>query len=344
MERWREEFGPGGVIEEAGPVYPCLPVYCLTEGSLEEALPVGEYVDLPVPVDPRDVPHSLQRITDTMGDNYVVRWPRKVKFTNGELASSRWISCRKYGAEEAKELAWAYFSARYRGMLPDRDPFDMSEQALRGPLGEPDEFGRRFHGDRDHRFTVWSFGKPLVGTFKVASWNPWSDTCDLPEEFCGHCRPNGQDATGNQIFERLGHEPELGGITAAGAHGSVPFDIGAATLNRDDVLEQTNYPTLLGNISDSWDMVLREKRYVRIHEKPRAMLFDPGNEGLDEHGAPSVRLDGARLSVLFFENGDVEVYVDDWKLGKHDYDAQGRGVWTGRKACKLVHMLLILCS
>jgi hypothetical protein len=72
VERWREEFGPGGVIEEAGPVYPCLPVYCLTEGSLEEALPVGEYVDLPVPVDPRDVPHSLQRITDTMGDNYVV--------------------------------------------------------------------------------------------------------------------------------------------------------------------------------------------------------------------------------------------------------------------------------
>jgi len=91
VERWREEFGPGGVIEEAGPVYPCLPIYCLTEGSLEEALPVGEYVDLPVPVDPRDVPHSLQRITDTMGDNYVVRWPRKAAI--GKACSHEPLLC-----------------------------------------------------------------------------------------------------------------------------------------------------------------------------------------------------------------------------------------------------------
>ena len=72
--------------------------------------------------------------------------------------------------------------------------------------------------------------------------------------------------------------------------------------------------TLTPLIEDSWDLVVREKRYVRQHEQPRAFLFNPALEGKDDPGAPSVRLSGERVSVLFFENGECVVWVDQWTL------------------------------
>ena len=329
LMRWHAEFGSGGVVENSGPIYPRLPTFNMTEEDVNQMRPAGEFSDIPVPVDPRDVPHALQRVTDDQGDSYVVRWPRKVKFTSGELSASRWISCKRYGAEEAKELAWAYFSARYRGMLVDRDPFDMSEAALRGPLGAPTEEGKRYHGDRDRRFTVWSFGKPLVGTFKVATWNPWSDTCDTPEEFCGHFRPCGLDSHGNQICECLGHEPEVGPDASVGAHPLFAADTVTAGVPKDEETDLGSGVSTDLAVSDSWDLVLREQRYVRTHERPRTTLFSPGLEGLDEPGAPTVRLSGERVSVMFFSNGDVNVHVDVWPASANEFDTGGRGPWTG---------------
>jgi hypothetical protein len=32
---------------------------------------------------------------------------------------------------------------------------------------------------------------------------------------------------------------------------------------------------------------------------------------------------------MFFANGEVEVHVDDWKLGNDEFDAGERGPWTG---------------
>ena len=45
VERWVAEFGPGGVLENAGPVYLRLPTYVMTESSFEQAFPGGEFVD-----------------------------------------------------------------------------------------------------------------------------------------------------------------------------------------------------------------------------------------------------------------------------------------------------------
>lgn len=140
---------------------------------------------------------------------------------------------KKHDDDRAKEMAWSYFSARFRGLLPNRDEFDTSDMALRGPLSDPDDTGKRYHGDRDRKFTVWAFGQPLAGEYNVTSWNPWSDTCDTSKEFCGNSRPCGLDAEGNQICECQGHEPEIQPGAPAGSHANSDLAGGLPDGERD---------------------------------------------------------------------------------------------------------------
>ena len=128
-----------------------------------------------MPADAKDVPCALEHQKDAAGNFFVVRWPRAVRFATGERKASLWFSVARYGTENgARQQAWKYLSDRYRALY--RPVLDAAEEEsglvtktrMRGPLSEADEDNRCFHGDRDHRFTVWSsFGKPFNRKFNI---------------------------------------------------------------------------------------------------------------------------------------------------------------------------------
>ena len=83
-----------------------------------------------------------------------------------------------------------------------------------------------------------------------------------------------------------------------GAHPLFVVDTVTAGVPKDEETDLGSSVSTDLAVSDSWDLVLREQRYVRTHERPRTTLFSPGLEGLDEPGPPTVRLSGERVSVM----------------------------------------------
>ena len=226
-----EELGPGECLQGYGPDFPAWPVFCpesVLVGTDEElAAPAAgrrQGVETePIPESSKDIPHAMEHLKDAKGNFFVVRWATAVKFSNGERKNSLWFSVGRYGSElGARQAAWRYFSARYRGLytLPEEliQQGLAGARVLRGPLSNPDDENRCYRGDRDHKFTCWSsFGKPFDKKFKVASWQPMSDTLDTAEEFCGHTEFRGKDDLGNEVYECLGHD--LSAQLAAGPAG-----------------------------------------------------------------------------------------------------------------------------
>jgi hypothetical protein len=159
----------------------------MTDYVSEPARPAGVVPDYPVPVNRLDNPVVLERVKDARGHNFVIRWPKQVAFTNGEQKKSIWVSVGSYGEEAALEAAWNYFSARYRGLLPRSGGPSVPElERYRGVLGPVEEHGKQYHGDRNHQFTCWPFGKPFDKRFSIVGWGATQDSVDGPELFCGH--------------------------------------------------------------------------------------------------------------------------------------------------------------
>ena len=80
-----DEFGPGSCFHEAGPTWPSWPRYAMADYDGEPARPAKTVPELPVPVAIDDVPSTLERVTNDRGDNFVIRWRRPTRFTNGEV-------------------------------------------------------------------------------------------------------------------------------------------------------------------------------------------------------------------------------------------------------------------
>ena len=87
--------------------------------GVEPAMPIMEPGD-PRPVDPWELPTMIRRTKDDHGDNVVVWWDHKVKFTDGVPRNSLWFQVKKAGSyEEAKRRAIQdYFKQVFNFIIP----------------------------------------------------------------------------------------------------------------------------------------------------------------------------------------------------------------------------------
>ena len=75
-----------------------------------DLVPVGDVPSSRVkPELATDRPTAFEHVHDDQGNNFVVGWPRPIKFTNGRMRSTMWFSVSSLGEAEARRQAWLYF-------------------------------------------------------------------------------------------------------------------------------------------------------------------------------------------------------------------------------------------
>ena len=136
----------GAVPDNA--VYPRWPV-CVRRLGAPEPVREGDLVPAdgaPLretkPVKATDRPTVFEQHKDDKGNNFAVRWPHEVMFTDGKRKRTLWFNCSTLGEEEARRQAWSYFVEAYSQATLGLTPFRAGVPNAFGPVSEaPDEFG-----------------------------------------------------------------------------------------------------------------------------------------------------------------------------------------------------------
>ena len=139
-----------------------------------------------------------------------------------------------------------------------------------GLMGEPEEDGKRYHGDRMHSFRVWENYDPKVHGqhLRVSFWNAKVDTFSRCAKFCGHCQFRSSSKKFGRyydVFQCLGHEV---GSAADIAHGE--------RQDRETRLPEIDSLTkVLTGDEDRWEFDVGRSAWVRFHCVPRTTLYVP---------------------------------------------------------------------
>ena len=149
-----------------------------------------EHRPKPVPTKETDLPCLVVHTKDGRGNNFVVRWARKVRVNDGDVKQSVWFNAAGRGEAAAFEELLGYLRERFRwqklvasfAALPVPPGVAGSEAppAIFGPVSRTVEDGKRFHGwkteDKHGRFR-WTFrchvGRRLDdGPWEFRVWSP----------------------------------------------------------------------------------------------------------------------------------------------------------------------------
>jgi len=104
-------LGEGRILEASGAEWPRFPM-CVLSGPPKEDVRFGEELQRPYPEEPYPFPAcGIERRKDERGFNYLIRWPRRLKFVGDQREKeTMWFNANKETYEgEAEEACWDYF-------------------------------------------------------------------------------------------------------------------------------------------------------------------------------------------------------------------------------------------
>ena len=160
--RLAHDYGPGRCFLDVE-VWPRWPAFNMEDANLERVRAGSDY-RLGKPVKADDLPVALEHVKDDRGNNFVVRWAKKVLFDDGQVKKTCWFKAGHSGSKltelEAFRLAWQYFRE-----LVDRAPTSRGAHGT-GLMGEIEGDGKRYHGSSGHHVFTAS------GLFSQLS-RPW---------------------------------------------------------------------------------------------------------------------------------------------------------------------------
>jgi len=330
---------------------------------------VGEELQRPYPEEPYPFPAcGIERRKDERGFNYVIRWPRKLKFEgDSKEKETVWFNANKETYEgEAEEACWEYFQEVQRCY---------ARQGSRGELaGHPDGFGpfegkygehKWLHGTpNDHIFRVvrrpFGDGTNPGNKMVIRNWNPVEDTAIPAEQVCGNCRHR-KYVDGSDHYECLGHE-------LVSSREAVDADDQMVVRNRTD---DRIVPSFLGQNGDAevqaeeiesgmrrvpgpehgvaagdpagevpvsrnldgfdyWEVHPARGAISRVHVEWRRSLYNPANLPA---GVEMGDLQKVRVTQKEFADGTADVEQDEWgetpRVSSAGVTRMSRGAWRG---------------
>ena len=123
------------------------------------------------------------------GNNFVVRWPKPIRFTDGRMRSTMWFNVSGLGEAETRRQAWLYLMDAYCQAAVGLSPFRAGVPHNFGPVSEvADERGLVYHGRERRTSSVYSDLLPTTKRCLVVSWGPREDTFCAGREFLRELR------------------------------------------------------------------------------------------------------------------------------------------------------------